>query len=243
MSGFIKYVGNIARLDVMREDRTRIPEVIFAKNKEPEDVARLLLELASENNHALATKVKKEDVEELRKVLPDGYEMEFNERARTIVVKKTDLHFRKREDKGEKVGVLTAGTSDIPVAEEVCVTLEVMGCETINAYDVGIAGIHRVFDPLEKMLQNGVCAIVVVAGMEGSLPSVVSGLVDVPVIGVPTSGGYGVGGDGTAALFTMLQSCSPGLAVVNIDNGFGAGAFAGLISQASVRAGNSVSQL
>jgi hypothetical protein len=127
--------------------------------------------------------------------------------------------------------VLAAGTADIPVAEEAAVAAEVMGCEVLKAYDVGIAGIHRLFEPLRKMIERGVSALVVVAGMEGALPSVTSSLVDVPVIGVPTSIGYGVGAEGIGALVTMLQTCSPKLAVVNIDNGFGAGIFAALIAR------------
>jgi NCAIR mutase (PurE)-related protein len=110
-----------------------------------------------------------------------------------------------------------------------------MGCEVFKAYDIGVAGIHRLFEPLERMMDEGVAAIVVVAGMEGALPSVVSSLVDVPVIGVPTSIGYGVGADGIGALVTMLQSCSPKLAVVNIDNGFGAGVFAALVARQAAR--------
>jgi hypothetical protein len=126
--------------------------------------------------------------------------------------------------------VLAAGTSDIPTAEEARVTAEVMGCAVLARYDVGIAGIHRLLEPLREIVSIEVSAIVVVAGMEGALPSVVRGLVSVPVIGVPTSTGYGYGGHGQGALMTMLQSCAPGLTVVNIDNGFGAGATAALIA-------------
>jgi len=131
---------------------------------------------------------------------------------------------------------MTAGTSDIRVAEEARVVAEEMGCEVVTAYDVGIAGFHRHIGPLRRMLREGVDAIVVVAGMEGALPSVVASLVDVPVIGVPTSVGYGLGGKGVGALTTMLQSCSPGLCVVNIDNGVGAGALAALIARRVARA-------
>jgi hypothetical protein len=132
--------------------------------------------------------------------------------------------------------VLAAGTSDIPAAEEAKVTAEVMGCQVLAYYDVGIAGIHRLMEPLRETLVQDVSAIVVVAGMEGALPSVVRGLVPVPVIGVPTSTGYGYGGKGEAALMTMLQSCAPGLTVVNIDNGFGAGATAALIANGVAQA-------
>jgi len=129
------------------------------------------------------------------------------------------------------VGLLTAGTADIPVAEEAALVIEHMGCRVERAYDVGVAGLHRLTEPLARLVEAEVDVLVVVAGMEGALPSVVAGLVDVPVIGVPTSTGYGLGGDGTAALYAMLQSCSPGLVVVNIDNGVGAGAAAALIAR------------
>ncbi len=129
------------------------------------------------------------------------------------------------------MGILTAGTSDIPYAEEAAVVCQEMGCLVFTAYDVGVAGLHRLFAPLENLLQKErVDVLIVAAGMDGALPSVVSGMVPVPVIGLPTSVGYGLGGDGTAALLCMLQTCAPGLAVVNIDNGIGAGAMAGLIA-------------
>jgi NCAIR mutase (PurE)-related protein len=131
---------------------------------------------------------------------------------------------------GGHVGVLTAGTSDIPVAEEAVALCREMGCATHCAYDVGVAGLHRLFAPLRTMLAVPVDALIVAAGMDGALPSVVAGLVDVPVIGLPTSVGYGLGGGGVGALTSMLQTCAPGLAVVNIDNGIGAGAIAGLIA-------------
>ncbi|TFF88377.1 MAG: nickel pincer cofactor biosynthesis protein LarB, partial [Promethearchaeota archaeon] len=132
--------------------------------------------------------------------------------------------------KGGKIGLITAGSSDIPIAEEAKVISEAMGCEVFTSYDIGIAGIHRIFEPLSEMIQKGAHIIIVCAGMEGTLPGVVAALVDVPVIGVPISSGYGLGEKGQGALITMLQSCSPGLLVVNIDNGFGAGASAALIA-------------
>lgn len=129
------------------------------------------------------------------------------------------------------VGLLTAGTSDIPVAEEAALVIEHMGCKIERGYDVGVAGLHRLLAPLTRIIEADADVLVVVAGMEGALPSVVAGLVDIPVIGVPTSTGYGLGGDGTAALCSILQSCSPGIVAVNIDNGVGAGAAAALIAR------------
>ncbi|RLI84554.1 MAG: nickel pincer cofactor biosynthesis protein LarB, partial [Archaeoglobales archaeon] len=130
-----------------------------------------------------------------------------------------------------KVAILTAGTSDIPVAEEAAETAEFLGMDVIKFYDVGVAGIHRLVEPIERIKREKVNAIIVIAGMEGALPSVVAGLIDKPVIAVPTSVGYGVNLGGLTALFAMLQSCSSGVAVVNIDNGFGAAVFAYLIAR------------
>lgn len=226
----VREIGNIARLDILRIYRTGIPEVVLAEGKESRDVVRLLIELARENNQALATRVKDEDIKMLRKNLPQDLSLFFKKEARAVIVRRKNF----LPEKKGMVGVLAAGTADIPVAEEACITLDVMGCKYMKAYDVGIAGIHRLFDPLEKMVKK-VDVFIVVAGMEGVLPSIVAGLVGVPVIGVPTSIGYGVGAGGKVALHTMLQSCSPGLAVVNIDNGFGAGVIAGLIARASAK--------
>jgi hypothetical protein len=144
-----------------------------------------------------------------------------------IVIKKKSFEVKRS---GGKVGILTAGTSDISVAEEAKVVAEEMGCEVITAYDVGVAGIHRLFSPLKEMIGTDVDVVIVVAGREGALPSVVAGLVDVPVIAVPTSVGYGLGERGVSALMAMLQACSLGIAVVNIDGGVAAGAAAALIA-------------
>jgi hypothetical protein len=154
-----------------------------------------------------------------------GFKIDYHEKAKILLVKNHEIK------KEVKVGVITAGTSDIPIAEEARITAEEMGCEVLNAYDVGVAGIHRLFSNVRIMIEEDVKVLIVVAGMEGALPSVVAGLVDIPVIGVPTSVGYGVGKGGYAALYAMLQSCAPGIAVVNIDNGFGAGVFATKIAK------------
>jgi NCAIR mutase (PurE)-related protein len=134
------------------------------------------------------------------------------------------------EPTGGRVGVLSAGTSDVPMAEEAALIAEEMGCQVTRIYDVGVAGLHRLLEPLRDLLASGVDVLIVAAGMDGALPSVVAGLVPVPVIGLPTSVGYGMGGNGVAALLTMLQTCAPGLTVVNIDNGIGAGSTAALIA-------------
>jgi len=225
----IKRIGDLARLDVERIHRIGIPEVVLAEGKNPETVAKAAFVLASTSGYALVTRVSREHLKLIQKKLRRGFEVEHNSKARTVVVRKKGHLFPKRG----KIGILAAGTADVPVAEEAAVSAEIMGCEVLKAYDVGVAGIHRLFEPLKHMIEQGVAAIVVVAGMEGTLPSLVSSLVDVPVIGVPTSIGYGVGLKGAGALMTMLQTCSPKIAVVNIDNGFGAGVFAALIAKQS----------
>ncbi|MBT9140166.1 MAG: N5-carboxyaminoimidazole ribonucleotide mutase [Dehalococcoidia bacterium] len=225
----IMEIGNIAKLDVNRARRTGAPEAILAHDKETEDVCRLSLAMAEASGYALITRAKESDFAALEKSVPEGYELEINRKARTCLLKRREHVFAQ----SGRVGVLAAGTADIGVAEEVVVTARVMGCEVSRAYDVGVAGIHRLYGPLTEMLEQGVSAMVVVAGMDAVLPIVVSSHVSVPVIGVPTSVGYGMGKDGLAGLMTMLQTCSPGLAVVNIDNGFGAGVFASLIARQS----------
>ncbi|TES83967.1 MAG: nickel pincer cofactor biosynthesis protein LarB [Hadesarchaea archaeon] len=225
----IKRIGDLARLDVERIHRVGIPEVVLAEGKNPETVAKAAVALASTSGYSLVTRASKEHLKLIQKELRKDFEVEHNSKARTVVVRKKGHRFPTRG----KIGVLAAGTADVPVAEEAAVSAEVMGCEVLKAYDVGVAGIHRLFEPLKHMVEQGVAAIVVVAGMEGTLPSLVSSLVDVPVIGVPTSIGYGVGLKGIGALMTMLQTCSPKIAVVNIDNGFGGGVFAASIAKQS----------
>ena len=221
----IRKLKDFARIDVNRPHRTGIPEIIFAEGKRSSEVADLAFALATARGFAVISRAGEKDIEEVKKRVEEekvDFEVDYNEVGRTILVKRSGYNFEKRG----KIGLIAAGTADIPVAEEARVIAEVCGCEVITSYDVGIAGIHRLVAPLEELVNANVAAIIVVAGMEGALPSVVASLVDVPVIGVPTSVGYGLGGEGRAALLSMLQSCSPGLAVVNIDNGVGAGAFA-----------------
>ncbi|MGB2841598.1 MAG: nickel pincer cofactor biosynthesis protein LarB [Halobacteriota archaeon] len=221
----VRKIKDFARIDINRSYRSGIPEIILAEGKRSDEVADIAMALATANGFALISRVREKDVEELKKrVEAEGeeFEIDYNAVAKTVIVKKKGYAF----EKTGKIGLIAAGTADRPVAEEARVVAEVCGCEVIKAYDVGIAGIHRLVEPLEELVNARVAAIVVVAGMEGALPSVVASLVDVPVIGVPTSVGYGLGGKGVAALLSMLQSCSPGLVVVNIDNGVGAATFA-----------------
>ncbi|MEM3511264.1 MAG: nickel pincer cofactor biosynthesis protein LarB [Candidatus Jordarchaeales archaeon] len=221
-------LDGIARIDVKRELRSSIPEIVYARGKRKKHLVEIARRIVEEKGYVIVTKCNNEQLALLRKEFPESvFQLRIVEETGTIYIKKPEYDSAKT---GGKVGILTAGTADIPVAEEARLIAECMGCDVYVAYDVGVAGVHRVFKPLADMVRNGVDVVVVVAGMEGALPSVVSGLIDLPVIGVPTSTGYGLGGSGVSALLTMLQSCSPGVAVVNIDNGVGAGAIAALIA-------------
>jgi len=220
-------LDSFGRLDIHRRERTGIPEAVLAEGKTGEQVVRLVEALASQVGVALVTRADAAAAESVKAALGNSFDVSVNENARCIIVRRKDARI---DPTGGVIAVLAAGTSDLPVAEEARVTAELMGCKVLRFYDVGVAGIHRLVAPLEEIRTQDASAVVAVAGMEGALPTVVRGLVPVPVIGVPTSVGYGYGGRGEAALMTMLQSCAPGLTVVNIDNGFGAGATAALIA-------------
>ncbi len=225
----IEEVGDFAKLDIFRKMRTGIVEVIYAENKKPEVTLDIIYTFLKKNRFAIVSRYSEEIISLISKEFENNevYSVNINELANILIVKDKSYKFEK---KGGKIGIVTAGSSDIPVAEEAKVIAESMGCEVLTSYDLGIAGIHRLFTPLSEMIKKDIQVIVVCAGMEGTLPGVVAALVDIPVIGVPISSGYGLGEKGIGALTTMLQSCSPGLLVVNIDNGFGAGASAALIA-------------
>lgn len=221
----IEKVGDFAKLDVGRRLRRGIPEVIFAEKKELSYLKKIIRAASSRSDSVLVSRINKKHYQNIIK-------FSRNNKLKVKVGKNTTsvLFYKKLHSSGGKVGILAAGTSDIGIAEESRLICEAMGCDCICSYDVGIAGIHRLFPIVKKIIQEDADAIIVVAGMEGALASVVSSLVDIPVIGVPSSVGYGYGGNGTAALASMLQSCTLGLSVVNIDNGIGAGAFAANIA-------------
>jgi len=219
-------VGDYARLDVSRAARKGVPEVVFAEGKTSEQLLAIVSRFLEHGQVVLCSRVSPEHAEALIGGVQG--EVEHDERSRVVVVRRAGAP--PPQERGA-VGVLAAGTSDVAVAGEAVAMCRAMGVAVVTAYDVGVAGLHRLAVPLDEMRAAGVAALVVAAGMEGALPSVVAGLVDVPVIGLPTSTGYGLGGRGEAALLGMLQSCSPGLAVVNVDNGIGAGATAALIAR------------
>jgi hypothetical protein len=209
-----------ARLDNHRALRTGFPEVIFCQGKTPEQAAKIAERLEAGGGNVLATRASQEHFDAIRSLLPDAV---YHNAARTVTLTQNPLK------KNGTVAVCTAGTADIPVAEEAALTAEAFGCDVSRIFDVGVAGIHRLFDRLELIRSADV--VIAVAGMEGALASVIGGLVDRPVIAVPTSIGYGSNFGGLSALLTMLNSCSAGIGVVNIDNGFGAGCLAGQINR------------
>jgi pyridinium-3,5-biscarboxylic acid mononucleotide synthase len=209
-----------AKIDHHRNMRVGFPEVIFGRGKTVEQIVTIAERMAAHSDKVLVTHAPPEAYKILNRKIPDTL---YNPVSRTIVVnRQTQRALR------PGITVVTGGTADISVAEEAAVTAELMGNKVEKIFDVGVAGIHRLLDKLPKLRQANV--LVVVAGMEGALPGVVGGVVSVPIIAVPTSVGYGASFNGLAALLTMLNSCAPGVAVVNIDNGFGAGYMAGLIN-------------
>ncbi len=220
------------RPDLQREQRKGVPEVIFGETKEIGQIITMARHILEETGRAVISRVQPEAVEALRESF-QAYTVRFREAAHAVVIYRPDYV---RRSTGGLVGVISAGTSDIPVAEEAALIAEEMGCDVTCIYDVGVAGLHRLVEPLRSLLAREVDAIIVAAGMDGALPSVVAGLVPVPVIGLPTSVGYGLGGKGVAALLSMLQTCAPGLSVVNIDNGVGAGIMAAMIANRVARA-------
>ncbi len=228
----IDEVGCLAKLDGNRELRKGIPEVVLAEGKTASDVAEISTRMLAKCGRVIVSRCSKEHVEAIQKAVPSEAQLEIYEKARMVVVKKKGFAVTST---GGKIAILTAGTSDIPVAEETKLIAQEMGCKVFSTYDVGVAGLHRLIEPLKEAMSNDVDVIVVVAGREGALASVISGLVDVPVIAVPTSNSYGFGAKGVSALMAMLQSCSLGLAVVNIDAGVSAGAMATLIANRAAK--------
>ena len=213
-----------AKVDHDRAIRKGFPEVIFGDGKTPGQVAELAKAVLGRSDRLLATRVGQEAADAVVSAVPDAV---YHEIARVVIVDR-----RTEVQPVPGVVVASAGTSDGPVAEEAALTAEIMDCEVVRLVDVGVAGIHRLLDKVEVLRQASV--VVAVAGMEGALPSVIGGLVSAPVIAVPTSVGYGASFGGAAALLAMLNSCAPGVAVVNIDNGFGAGYMAATIARQRV---------
>jgi len=223
----MEHVGDFACLDLGRQVRCGMPEVVLGEGKDAPQLAEIAVRHAEVAGRCVVTRVNPLQVVQVQQLCNStGITVEHRELARALILKKGE----EPKPTGGIVAIITAGTSDIAVAEEAKIIAEEMGCAVLTAYDVGAAGIHRLFPALKPMLAAHV--FVVCAGREGTLPAVVAGLVDKPVIGVPVSTGYGYMGGGRAALASMLQSCSV-IAVVNIDAGFTAGAFAAQVANGS----------
>ncbi|MBE8540622.1 nickel pincer cofactor biosynthesis protein LarB [Geoglobus acetivorans] len=216
---FLSKLSENINIDHLRHLRAGKPEAVLAEFKTKEEVVEIAKNAIEENRPILFTRLNEEQMVEL-----DKLSLNINRKARTA-------RYLKLHENTGKVAIFSAGSSDACVAEEAKETAEFLGLQVLKFYDVGVAGIHRLIEPLEILSEEDVDSIIVVAGMEGALPSVIAGVVDLPVIAVPTSVGYGTNLGGITTLFSMLQSCSSGVTVVNIDNGFGAAVFAYLISR------------
>ncbi len=214
------------RPDPGREQRKGVPEIVFGETKNIAQIIVMAQGLLAGSGRAIISRLSPDLVVPVSAAFQKDT-VRVHEVARAMVIYRPNYVPVRT---GGHVGVISAGTSDVPVAEEAALIAEEMGCQVTCIYDVGVAGLHRLFEPLRNLLAHNVDVVIVAAGMDGALPSVIAGFVPVPVIGLPTSIGYGLGGKGVAALLSMLQTCAPGLSVVNIDNGVGAGITAALIA-------------
>jgi len=222
----IEKIEEFAKIDTGRKIRNGIPEVIFAEKKQLSEIKKIIIKVLTKTDLVLVSRIQKKHFEKIIQYCKNKkLKIRKGKNTRTLLI-----HQKAIKKTGGKIGIITAGTSDISVAEEARLMCEAMNCECITSYDIGIAGLHRTFPVLKEFVKSDVNVVIVAAGMEGALASVVSSAVNIPVIGVPTSVGYGYGEKGVAALASMLQSCSLGLSVVNIDNGIGAGAIASKIA-------------
>lgn len=229
----VEEIEGFAKIDIGRRIRRGIPEVIFAEAKELPQTEEIIKRTLEKIDCVLVSRIRKDDRPRIIELAGEiGAEAKVGTGSSAILFLKKPV-----KPGGGRVGILAAGTSDIGVAEESRLMCEAMGCRCITSYDVGVAGIQRIFPVLKEMIREDVDCVVVVAGMEGALATLVASMVDMPVIGVPTSVGYGYGQKGMAALASMLQSCSSGLSVVNIDNGIAAGGIAANIANRAARKG------
>jgi NCAIR mutase (PurE)-related protein len=226
----IEKIEGIANIDINRRKRRGIPEVIFAETKTIDEIKKILKTTLDKTNSVMVSRIKTEDYSKIISFCKRlKIKIKEGKKSSSLLLFKKPIKFH-----GGKVGIITAGTSDIGVAEEARLMCEAMNCKCITSYDVGVAGIQRIFPMLKEMIEKEVDCVIVAAGMEGALATLVSSMVDIPVIGLPTSVGYGYGEKGIAALASMLQSCSLGLSVVNIDNGIAAGAIAANIANRTI---------
>jgi NCAIR mutase (PurE)-related protein len=229
----IANLANVARLDMSREIRRGVPEIVLAEGKLNDDLLRICSRMIDSTGRVIVSRLNDSQLAQLEERFGANHDLQHFTHAKALVIRKAN---HSRQATGGRVGILTAGTVDLGVAEEAAMIAQEMGCQTFLEVDAGVAGIHRLVQPLTQMIRNDVDCLIVVAGREGALPTVVAGLVDLPLIAVPSSSGYGYGGRGRAALMAMLQACSLGLAVVNIDSGIAAGVVAAQIANRVAKA-------
>lgn len=218
----IQEMGDNVKFDNTRQLRVGVPEAVYAQGKTDEDLINTINNVQMDSN-LIITRLDYNRYNNIKDQLNKEVlkSSTYYKDASLLTINKKEI-----PERTGKVGIITAGTADVPVAQEARITINQSGFTTITTYDVGVAGIHRLLDKITYLINEDVDVIITIAGMEGALPSVVAGLVDIPIIAVPTSTGYGVGEKGFLALFSMLQSCAPGIATMNIDNGYGAGVYA-----------------
>jgi NCAIR mutase (PurE)-related protein len=230
---FLTEVSGIGVLDINRQERSGVPEVIFGESKGIEVLGKIVGAMLEKKGVALITRIDTEKLDDLKKSYSEyTFIVTGHDGHLTVLIHQKNW---KEPAKIGKIAVVTAGTSDVAYAAEAEAVARLMGVDVMSFHDVGVAGMHRLIEPVKKILKEDVDALVVFAGMEGALPTLLASLVDIPVIGVPVPTGYGHGGAGETALASMLQSCAPGLTVVNIGNGLGAGSFACLIARRRMR--------
>jgi NCAIR mutase (PurE)-related protein len=229
----IEQVADVAKLDISREVRRGVPEIILAEGKSRDDLVSICTRMIERNGRAIVSRLDESQFSLIAEKFQGRYDRDQFKHARSIVIREKNYRVLKT---GGRVGIVTAGTVDLAVAEEAAMIAAQMGCDAFVEVDAGVAGIHRIVEPLKTMIEKDVDCLIIVAGREGALPTVIAGLVDIPLIAVPASSGYGYGGQGEAALMAMLQACSLGLAVVNIDSGIAAGVVAAQIANRVARA-------
>ncbi len=227
----IEEILSVARFDIGRELRRSVPEIVYARSKPTDVLLEIVKRVVDRCGRVIVSKLRRDQIEPIRS-LSSEYDVHINEIGRIAVVKRKGFSVDRT---GGRVAVLCGGTADIPIAEEAKTVAEELGCEVLTLYDVGIASPIRAINAAKKVIEFDADVAIVVAGMEGALPTFIASLLDIPVIAVPVSCGYGAGGRGRAALLAMLQSCALGVAVVNIDNGVGAGVIAALIANRVAR--------
>ncbi len=228
----IEKVGKHSMIDLNRQARSGIPEVVLAEWKSPEHLHEIVTRFVEKKAFAFITRIKNDQFTIIENIVSE-HSLNWERGTRSVIIYDSKRYTFPIPT--VNIGILSGGTSDQPIVEEAMYMARLMGVHPLVYQDVGIAGVHRLFNPLQEIIEHDAKCIIVIAGMEGALPSLVASLVNIPVIGVPASIGYGYGGNGKAALMSMLQSCVPGLVVVNIDNGVNAGATAALIALQSIQ--------